>query len=68
MSIRLYIIPIDIDIYNIVEPINISDQLKMLNKYSPFIIDKPYSVYNLKNDYKVTQTLISSDKLNINRY
>jgi hypothetical protein len=48
--------------YNIVEGVNISQHFKLLEKYSPQELDDSYLYYNLKNDYRKTQTLIETEE------
>ena len=48
--------------YNIVESVNISQHFKLLEKYCPDQVDDNYLHYNLKKDYKLTQTLINTDE------
>ena len=48
--------------YNIVESVNISQHFKLLEKYCPDQVDDNYLHYNLKRDYKLTQTLINTDE------
>jgi hypothetical protein len=45
--------------YNIVESVNITQYLKLLDKYNPSLVDN-YLHYSLKKDYRTTQTLIDT--------
>lgn len=65
MSIRLYLIHIDNQTYNIVESINITEHLKLLQKYSPFLIEnkkddkdiKCYQQFNIRADWRQIQSI-----------
>ena len=48
--------------YNIVESVNISQHLKLLEKYCPDCLDDSYLHYNLRTDYPETQTLITTEE------
>ena len=64
MSIRLYLIHIDKQTYNIVESVNITEHLKLLKKYSPFLIEntKSYTQYNIRNDFKQIKSIHTDEK------
>ena len=64
MSIRLYLINIDKQTYNIVESVNITEHLKLLKKYSPFLIQhtKCYQQYNIRNDFKQIKSIDTDEK------
>lgn len=61
MTIRLYLIETENNIYNIVESIHITKHLNQLDKYSTHTINQKYKQYNIRNDFKSHQTIFQKD-------
>lgn len=61
MVIRVYLIETENDYYNIVESVHITKHLNLLDKYSSHKINPNYRHYNIRDDFKSIQTLITDN-------